>query len=187
MHDFTAIDAFIASQTRGLDMACRPGCSWCCHQLVIVTCRDDVRRILAAARARLDDSEWAAFEDTVRRQAADIARIGHDAAQALRWTCPLLRAGLCLVYDVRPVACRSVSSPDAGCCRAMMEAERFDALTPAQQTLAGEIGERAMRLQLTINDRRPVDGAKELRQWLVELLDEERGRAASGTDRDERP
>ena len=44
---------------------------------------------------------------------------------------------------------------------------------PPHQALATLIGDRAYHLQVWVNDRRPVDGAKELRQWLVELLDEE--------------
>lgn len=165
------IDAFIARAIAGEPMACARGCSWCCHQLVVLTCRDDARRILDTVRERLDAAGFAAFERQVREQAAAIAAIGHDAAQAGRWTCPLLRDGACLVYEVRPVACRSVFSPDAACCRAMMEADDFAGLTAAHQALATRIGERSFRLQVAINDRRPVDGAKELRQWLVELLD----------------
>lgn len=172
------IDAFIARAIAGEPVACARGCHWCCHQLVVLTCRDDAQAILAAARARLDTAGFAAFERQVREQAAAIAALGHDAAQARRWTCPLLRDGACLVYDLRPVACRSVFSPDPDCCRAMMEADEFEMLTPAQQALATRIGERSFRLQIAINDRRPVDGAKELRQWLVELLDA--GFAVSG-------
>lgn len=121
----------------------------------------------------MDAAEFAAFEARVRDQAAAIARIGHEAAETGRWPCPLLRNKSCVVYDVRPVACRSVFSPDADACKAMMEADDFDELTPLQQSVATEIGERAFRLQVAINDRRPVDGPQELRQLLVELLDEE--------------
>lgn len=167
------IDGFIEAEMRGTPVACRKGCSWCCHQLVVLTCREDGRRILGAARARMAAAEFAAFDARVRDQAAAIAGIGHEAAEAGRWPCPLLRNNSCVVYDVRPVACRSVFSPDADTCKAMMEADGFEDLTPPQQALATEIGERAFRLQVAINDRRPVDGPLELRQLLVELLDEE--------------
>lgn len=174
----TDIDAYIDAEMRGVRVACKKGCSWCCHQLVVLTCRDDARRILEAARARMTAAEFAAFEALVRSQAAAIARIGHEDAQARRWPCPLLRADTCVVYDVRPVACRSVFSPDADCCRAMMQADSFEDLPPAHQALATEIGERAFRLQVAINDRRPIDGPGELRQLLVDLLDEEQAGGA---------
>lgn len=169
------INAYIDVEMRDVPVACRQGCSWCCHQLVVLTCRDDGRLIVASARARMNVAEFAAFERQVRAQAAAIARIGHEAAESGRWPCPLLRDNACVVYDVRPVACRSVFSPDADCCRAMKEADSYDDLTLSQQALATTIGARAFRLQLAINDRRPIDGPTELRQLLVELLDEEGG------------
>ena len=169
------VDRHIADEMRGVPVACHKGCSWCCHQLVVLTCREDGRRILTAARARMTAEEFTAFAAAVRAQAAAIGQLGHEAAESRRWTCPLLKDGACRVYDVRPVACRSVFSPDPDCCRSMMEAEQFEDLTPRQQFLATEIGERAFRLQVAINDRRPIDGPRELRELLSELLDEEEG------------
>lgn len=180
---FEEMDNYIAAQTRGQAIACHKGCSWCCHQLVVLTCRDDGRRIIASVRERLTGAEFLEFESRTREQAAAIGRLGHEAAEALRWTCPLLLGGTCTVYAVRPVACRSVVSPDPDCCRRMMEAERFEDLTPPQQELAGEIGRHAFELQVAINDRRPVDAPIELRQLLVELLDEERALSGSGPGR----
>lgn len=167
------IDRYIDAEMGDMPVACRKGCSFCCHQLVVLTCRDDGQQILAAARERMDAGELAVFEARVRDQATAIANIGHEAAETGRWPCPLLRNNACVVYDMRPVACRSVFSPDADTCKAMMEANDFEDLTPLQQAVATEIGERAFRLQVAINDRRPVDGPRELRQLLVELLDEE--------------
>jgi Fe-S-cluster containining protein len=171
------IDRFIRARIGGLPVACAKGCHWCCHQLVVITCRDDGRRILAAARARFTVAEFESFEAAVREQDAAIGRLGHEAAQALRWPCPLLRDGLCAVYDVRPVACRSVVSPDPDCCREMMEAESFEDLSPKHQALATQIGALAFELQVAVNDSRPVDGPVELRQLLRELLDGERAAA----------
>ena len=50
-------------------------------------------------------------------------------------------------------------------------AERFDQLSPAHQDMATEISERALALQIEVNDRRPIDGPIELRALLVRLLD----------------
>lgn len=170
--DWDEVDRFIGTELRGECFACRKGCAWCCHQLIVLTCRDDGRQILRAARERLNEEEFATFAANVRAQAAAIRDMGHQAAETRQWTCPLLRAGECLVYDVRPVACRSVFSRDAETCRAMMAADDFDSLTTDQQMTATEIGERAFRLQIAVNDQRPVDGPVELRELLVHLLDE---------------
>ena len=165
------IDEQIADGVRGQCFECYKGCAWCCHQLVVVTHWDDARQILKAARERMTAPEFEVFVAQLRAQSAAITELGHEAAESRRWTCPLLKAGECVVYDVRPVACRSVFSPDADTCQAMMAADDFDSLTPAQQATATTIGERAFNLQVAINDQRPVDGPVELRELLVRLLD----------------
>jgi Fe-S-cluster containining protein len=170
--DWQQVDDLVEAEMRGQPVACRKGCAWCCHQLVVLTRWADGEAILAAARARLSPQEFETFAGRVRQQARDIEALGHEAAETRRWTCPLLKDGACIVYDVRPVACRSVFSPDAACCRAMMEADAFEELSPAQQALATAIGDRAFRLQIAINDRRPLDGPVELRELLARLLDE---------------
>lgn len=169
--DLAAADALIAARTRSESFACRRGCSWCCHQLVVLTCHEDGRAILTAARERLTAEQFAAFGSAVRDQAERIAALPHEQAEARRWPCPLLVDGECIVYDLRPVACRSVFSGDPECCISMLNATRFEELTEAHRAMAIEIGERAMALQIEINDRRPIDGPIELRALLARLLD----------------
>ena len=164
-------DQIIQKEMSGRSVDCERGCAWCCHQLVVLTHWQDAENILAAARERMTAEEFVEFELRVREQAADIEKLGHERAETRSWPCPLLRENECVVYDLRPVACRTVFSPDAGCCQAMMEADSFDQLTPAQQAVATEISERSFRLQIAINDRRPVDGPMELRSLLLRLLD----------------
>lgn len=168
------VDALIAEAVAALelDLDCRPGCDWCCHQLIVLTNRYDAERILDAARARMTDEEFAAFAEKVRAQARAIAALPQHEAERRQWPCPLLKNHRCVVYDVRPVSCRSVVSTDSGCCKAMHDASDFDALTPEHQQMAGEIADRALRMQLYVNDRRPIDGAFELRAALAEMLDE---------------
>ena len=166
-----SIDVIVEREMHGQRVDCARGCDWCCHQLVIVTNWDDGVAILDAVRAQLDADEFAEFETSLRRQAAEISELTHEEAEARRWTCPLLKNGECTVYDVRPIACRSVFSADKRCCQAMMEAEDFDDLSEAHQALASEIGERAMRIQIEANDQRRIHAAIELRALLVRLLD----------------
>jgi len=166
------IDRHIADELRGESFECRKGCAWCCHQLVVLTHWDDGRQILRAARERLTAEEFEVLVERLRAQSRAISEIGHEAAEARPWTCPLLKAGECVVYDVRPVACRSVFSEAADTCRAMMETSDFNTLTQEQQATATAIGDRAFQLQIAVNDQRPVDGPVELRELLVRLLDE---------------
>jgi len=165
------IDETIAGKLHGQCFECRKGCAWCCHQLVVLTHWDDGREILKVARERMTAEEFEGFVAQLRKQSGVIRELGHDAAEARQWICPLLKAGECVVYEVRPVACRSVFSPDADTCRAMMATDDFDTLTPAQQATATAIGERAFKLQIAVNDQRPVDGPIELRELLLRLID----------------
>lgn len=170
--DLVAADELIATRTESQSFACERGCTWCCHQLIVMTNHDDGQAVLDAARDRMPAARFRVFESTVREQAARIGALPHEEAETKQWTCPLLVEDLCIVYDVRPIACRSVFSSDPDCCKAMLEAERYDDLTPDHQALATEIGDRSFALQVEINDRRPIDGPIELRQLLVRLLDE---------------
>lgn len=165
------VDELIAAATASDSFACKRGCSWCCHQLIVMVNHADGEAILDAAEARMSREQFRAFAVTVRRQAREIDSMPYEEAETRTWTCPLLVNNQCLVYDVRPIACRSVFSSDASCCKAMLEAERFDDLTDAQQGLATEIGERAMSLQIAANDLRPIDAPIELRALLARLLE----------------
>lgn len=178
--ELRAADELITDRTAGQAFACQRGCSWCCHQLIVMTNRDDGVAILDFVRRKLGASEFEKIAADIRQQARQISTMAYQKAEAGRWTCPFLRAGDCSIYELRPVACRTVLSADASCCKAMMRADRFDDLTMRQQTIATEIGERATALQIEINDRRKVTGAVEMRTLLASLLDTARDPARSG-------
>jgi len=170
--DLVAADELISANTDTTSFACKAGCSWCCHQLIVMTNHRDGKVIVDAARRSMTAAQFSAFEDATRAQAERIAALPYERAEAMRWPCPLLIDDRCSVYEQRPVACRSVFSPDADCCRAMVAADDFAELSEAHQTLATEIGERALALQIAVNDRRPIDRPVELRELLVRWLDE---------------
>ena len=82
------------------DWPCRKGCDDCCRSL--------------ASAPRVSEAEWrplaAAIDALPRATAAEARQRIHDSAGASRpVVCPLLDivSGSCLVYDARPIACRS--------------------------------------------------------------------------------
>jgi Fe-S-cluster containining protein len=97
--------------TLALPVACRAGCSACCHLTVVTT----IPEAILVARALADP-------DHPQRQAvleADRTFAGLDLADRLRTgrPCPLLNSDKsCAVYDVRPLACRGFMAPDADRC-----------------------------------------------------------------------
>ena len=167
------IDQIIARETADLVLDCKPGCDHCCQQLIVITCIDDARNILRAAKAQMTAKAFKQFKREVRQQAKAIEALSHEEAETRRWPCPLLKDHRCSVYEVRPVACRSVVSEDASCCQAMLAADDFEQLSDEHQSLATTISERAMSLQFTINDQRPIDGAFELLTVLAKLIDKQ--------------
>jgi hypothetical protein len=116
--------------------ACRPGCAACCTVNVATLAVEGIA-IAAFLRARLAPADVAAraasllaFHDRVR-WCEDSERI------RLRLACPFLDArGACAVHPVRPLACRGISSLDAGECRRALD-----------ERASGE-GEGAVRMNL---------------------------------------
>jgi len=164
------IDQIIAKEISHLSLDCKTGCDWCCQQLVVLTYRADAEAIIDRCQQQMTDEEFAAFKQTVFTQAEAINHMPYEQAETRQWPCPLLKDHQCTVYDIRPVACHSVVSSDSNCCKAMLRAHSFDKLSKRHQQLATEIGDRAMRLQIEVNDQRPIDGAFELRTLLAEIL-----------------
>jgi Fe-S-cluster containining protein len=90
------VDAFFArvEARHGSDMQCHSGCSDCCNARLTIT--------LAEAQAIADEVE--AWPDDRRAALAASARSSTDA-------CAALSQGRCLIYDARPLVCRSHGAP----------------------------------------------------------------------------
>lgn len=79
------------STIRAPFVACRKGCSYCCHMNVTIT-KDEAAQISRAAG---------------RRVAQLVASIQHEPTKFAGHACPFLsQDGLCSVYEHRPLACR---------------------------------------------------------------------------------
>lgn len=97
---------------KGLSIPCGKGCFACCNEPVHVA-KQEVDRILhELARLPAEDQErvkaavkaWhEAFDKTPFRQQQEPSVFAYRAA---RLPCPLLKGGLCMVYEARPIGCR---------------------------------------------------------------------------------
>ncbi len=100
----------------GHRVACRSGCTYCC-MVPVAASAPEVLAIATFVRERFDEARRAALD---RRVEANIAATeGMDMSQRdrVRSDCPLLEAGTCTVYEVRPIACRGYSSYSVEDCR----------------------------------------------------------------------
>ncbi len=87
---------------------CGAGCAACCHQDVEATIPE---AILVAAQI---GGEADPRHDAILAEAE--TSLSDAPGRRLPRPCPLLRENRCSVYDVRPLACRAVFSPDAKRC-----------------------------------------------------------------------
>jgi hypothetical protein len=94
-------------------IACREGCTFCCHLRVLVTI-PEVLRIAAHLRASLDSPELTALRDRIDAHRQRVA----EAPGRTRPACPLLQQDRCRVYALRPMSCRGWNSLDVLGCEA---------------------------------------------------------------------
>ncbi|NJL83951.1 MAG: YkgJ family cysteine cluster protein [Chloroflexaceae bacterium] len=93
---------------------CRQGCSFCCHQHVLIT-RVEAQLIARYLRA-LPELEQTFFGDRVGEVAQQTQGLDWRERANRKIPCPFLQAGSCSIYAVRPLQCRGVTSYDASIC-----------------------------------------------------------------------
>jgi len=100
--------------------ACSKGCSYCCHQSVMVTAAETIY-----AAQFLHDNLTAKEVLRLRDMVAARARRGdgldnHDRMDK-RIPCAFLMDNICSIYPVRPLQCRGGYSEDADYCKSLLE------------------------------------------------------------------
>ena len=93
----------------GATVACKAGCDHCCHQVVGITAPEALAIVDHVRHA------WSLAEvSALAARVADAYQRSRGLSSAQRFSpehpCPLLNAGKCSVYEVRPLACRGVNS-----------------------------------------------------------------------------
>ena len=111
------IDSFRKRCEReGLPIDCRKGCSWCCRQAVLASNHE----ILAIQQYLKDQVPETLLEGIkTRTRNKNAVTSGMSAMEFLHYMhpCPFLENGSCLIYQLRPMACRSYLSSSARSCR----------------------------------------------------------------------
>lgn len=115
---FDSFDGNVAIQAEGLPaLACHDGCAACCTLRVVASAPEIllvaqyiVATKTAYAKIGVDLARRIADEDAVTRGLDERRRM------ALRRRCPFIENGSCLIYMVRPLACRGHASYDKRAC-----------------------------------------------------------------------
>lgn len=151
------------AQSRRPALACRKGCSFCCH-LTVRLSRAEACLLVEYLQATRSHEALSELRLSARQRFTQRASPG---TQSARTPCPLLVAGVCGVYGVRPLQCRGAHSKDASQCE---RGEQFDAwpeaLLLANSIMKGlDVGLQLAGLSSTL---------LEIDQALMELVQDEK-------------
>ena len=119
-------DARIAAAPDFGKLACRAGCTWCCHFSVDVRAAE-VFTILEFVEQSFTPDEKARVHAEVRANSAALNALGESQRATRNVKCPFLWEGSCTVYPVRPQTCRNYHATNvAGCRQSYEEPENLD-------------------------------------------------------------
>jgi Fe-S-cluster containining protein len=106
-------------------IACKEGCSWCCHMRVTAL-PVEVLAIATALRETLPEGKL----ESLRVKIADVVAktAGVSWVDRAPTPCPLLDDGMCSVYALRPLACRAYHSFAVTPCRDYVERGTWEGL-----------------------------------------------------------
>ena len=106
-------DLYIHAKAAGKDIACRAGCSYCCH--VRVEAKQPEIDYIAHQLKQLPDAEFTHLVEHMRTGLSEKQRLATtDPLQ--RPPCVLLENQQCMIYANRPAVCRKGHSIDAQRC-----------------------------------------------------------------------
>lgn len=115
---FGSFDANVAVQSEGLpELDCGRGCATCCTLRVTATAPEVF--MLARFIRTIDPSLQARgvnLPGQVAQADAHTQGLGEAERVSARQRCPFIAQGVCVVYQVRPLACRGLASYDKRAC-----------------------------------------------------------------------
>lgn len=106
-----------AGDLPGQTLACKEGCSLCCHYHVYITASEALA-IAEYVNTKLSASQRTGLEAKLRANSVQADAIGLNAHMQTNIACAFLtEASNCSVYEVRPAACRKHHSYDVTPCQ----------------------------------------------------------------------
>jgi len=120
---FAQFETHVAHQCEGQAeaLACRGGCAACCGLRVTATAPEI---LIIAAHLRQVTPMMPPFARVLRQRieaAADnVKGLGEEDYLTVARVCPFIVDGHCVIYELRPLACRGHASFDEAACRAAM-------------------------------------------------------------------
>lgn len=153
------------AQINGPAVACRAGCSHCCHHQFVTAIVPEVLRLAATIRATYSEERLAGLQERIAAYLEIVrATPGPERLSTVKATCPILEEELCGAFEARPLACRRHNSVDVEACIRYRSGERkVPALANNEQIRVGQsllsgwaLGLRRLRLQEAIVELVPA-------------------------------
>lgn len=113
-------DERIASAPDVGTLACRAGCTWCCHFSVDVRAVE-VFGILDFVERTFTAEDKARVYAEIRANAVALDQLDEFERMRRNVRCPFLREGRCSIYPVRPQTCRNYHATSAVGCQQSYE------------------------------------------------------------------
>lgn len=119
-------DERLAQAADAETLACKQGCSWCCHFSVDVR-PVEVFNILQFVAQQFSPAEQQQLRRDVETNSAVLKPLDELQRMQHNIKCPLLREGRCSIYAARPQTCRNYHATNsAGCQRSYEEPGNLD-------------------------------------------------------------
>ena len=117
------IEAFESANPLPRPVACEPGCTFCCHNMVEVT-PPEVFGLAQVIKFYFPPARQESIKEKTLRMAALKVGLSKAELAASRQTqpCPLLEGDKCAAYPWRPLMCRAMHSLNREHCRRSFEA-----------------------------------------------------------------
>jgi Fe-S-cluster containining protein len=135
-----SLDAALAHarQSLGAPIACRAGCSFCCHLRVEVLAPEAIA-LFRFLKAQIPAEQARAIAARVVANADRVATMTPEQHAAARVQCAFLLDGRCSAYRARPLACAGFHSLDVSECERAFEDAATD--SASRIPMVGEIKE----------------------------------------------
>jgi len=104
----------------GAPIACKPGCSFCCHLRVTVAPHEAIA-LFRHLKSQIPAALAQEIEERVLANAARIAHMTEEQHWSQNLKCAFLVEGTCSAYRARPMACALHHSLDVDACEASYE------------------------------------------------------------------
>ena len=132
-------DAQLAIASDHDTLACKQGCSWCCHFSIDIRAVEAFN-IVAYMRANFDSDRIAQIRSELISNHQTLSTLDDEQRMRLNIKCPFLLDTRCSIYPTRPQTCRNYHATDAtGCKQSYEQPDNMD-IAPEFAPITFQIG-----------------------------------------------